>query len=852
MIALAFTASIQSLVSITMLRGFVLFAILFFALGSAAAQVTDTWFDGTVAEWDRVLDDTTAYLEDRDYQRQRTGEYETILARTKVVAESVRSIAETELAQVRERLNALGPPPAEGELPEAERIAERRSRYSARIVRLRAHVSEANLTLVRIEQLNQRLAGLSRSLIERELTKDWPIPILPQVMLKGAIDFYSILKTIIHIPVKWYASLSEDERSHGLSNLWAFAAVFIIAAVARTLRVVLLRRFGPDPALENPSYARRFFAAVADGMAKGLIPAVIIVGTLIWINRHHALISGTFLVLLNNFLFSTLIFCLAYTLPRAVLAPDLPAWQLTNIANANARKICNRITLLAAVFSIQFFLSWTSAHMAHAGEVNFSLELESVYFNSVTILQMVLLISLTPDRLWVNEIKTTDSATEKSTESQHGGWWLLRRLVRLAAIAAMISGLVGYAGIGFYVSERLVFSVLVGGGLFLLSGLFKDAVGLAARTGFARQRLGITREMSQTATFWITAAIYLILSIIGALLLAPIWGVSWKEQNRWLLETLQGFKIGDVTISPIAITLSIFTLLTMLAITRIVQRRLLEYVLPRTRMTLSAQYTVASVISYIGFAIAFGLAIAVLGIDLTNLAIVLGALSVGIGFGLQNVVNNFISGLILLVERPVKVGDWVIVAGLEGLVKRINIRSTEIETWQRASVIVPNAEILSNPVTNLTFRDNYGRIEVAVGVAYGSDTDQVRTLLLECARAHDRIARYPAPVVVFSEFGDSSLNFELRCFTDNVMNRLSIASDLRFIIDRRFREEGIDIPFPQRVVHLAPTNNATEHSSPPFAENAPSAVETPIVPADTDQPQRASLDESPKTLRPIV
>ena len=164
--------------------------------------------------------------------------------------------------------------------------------------------------------------------------------------------------------------------------------------------------------------------------------------------------------------------------------------------------------------------------------------------------------------------------------------------------------------------------------------------------------------------------------------------------------------------------------------------------------------------------------------------------------------NNFISGLILLVERPIKVGDWVRVGSDEGIVKRIQFRATELETWQRASVIIPNAEIISTSVTNLTHRDRYGRVEIGVGVAYGSDVEKVREILLDIAEKNGRVSNDPAPTVVFRDFGASSLDFELRCFTSDVMRRLGVASDLRFEIESRLREEGIEIPFPQRVVHL--------------------------------------------------
>ena len=153
------------------------------------------------------------------------------------------------------------------------------------------------------------------------------------------------------------------------------------------------------------------------------------------------------------------------------------------------------------------------------------------------------------------------------------------------------------------------------------------------------------------------------------------------------------------------------------------------------------------------------------------------------------------------------------------------MRATELQTFQRASVIIPNAELLSGAVVNWTHKDRQGRIEIAVGVAYGSDTELVRDILLECARADPRVLRLPEPFVVFRDFGASSLDFELRCYTGDVLSRLRISSDIRFAIDRRFREAGVEIPFPQHVVHFA-------GPAPTMPPQSPAGLE--IDPADDD------------------
>ena len=302
------------------------------------------------------------------------------------------------------------------------------------------------------------------------------------------------------------------------------------------------------------------------------------------------------------------------------------------------------------------------------------------------------------------------------------------------------------------------------------------------------------------------------LLIIAALFgILSLWGVSTDILRQTLYKLLFGFKVGGVNISLIAIISGIIVFFAGLGIVRALRRRLMNNVLSKMDIDDGTKHSLASGFGFLGIVIAALLAVAVMGGSLTNLALIAGALSLGIGLGLQNIVNNFVSGIILLFERPIRVGDWVIVNGQEGVVKQINIRATEIETWKKASVIIPNADILSNTVTNLTHDDKWGRIEIAVGVAYGSDIDQVKAILLEVAEMHKRVLKKPSPYVIFAKFGDSSLDFELRCYTADIMNGLSLASDLRSEIYRRFNAAAIEIPFPQRVMHMINETTVAKH-----------------------------------------
>jgi small-conductance mechanosensitive channel len=209
---------------------------------------------------------------------------------------------------------------------------------------------------------------------------------------------------------------------------------------------------------------------------------------------------------------------------------------------------------------------------------------------------------------------------------------------------------------------------------------------------------------------------------------------------------------------------------------------------------------VATLFGYITFVIAVLVGLSYAGLDLSKLAIVAGALSVGIGFGLQNIVSNFVSGLILLFERPVRTGDFISVTGAEGVVRKMRIRATEIETGDRETIIVPNSNLLSNPVRNRNLRTRMSRVVLTVGVAYGTDPERVRVVLKEVAVKHP-LVRGEA-MVLFTNFGASSLDFELSASIADVDAKGQVASDLRFSISAAFRDAGIEMPFPQQDVYI--------------------------------------------------
>ena len=258
---------------------------------------------------------------------------------------------------------------------------------------------------------------------------------------------------------------------------------------------------------------------------------------------------------------------------------------------------------------------------------------------------------------------------------------------------------------------------------------------------------------------------------------------------------------ASVTIGSILLLLILFA--SVIIIERIVQKQLIRRFLSRTKLQSSLQFGLSRIIGYTLIAVGFYVAFQLVGVDLSSLAIIAVSLGVGVGFGLQNIINNFVSGIIILAERPISIGDRIEVAGVAGRVTKMQLRSTTVVTNDNITMIVPNADFISNTVTNWSHGDPKVRIRVPVGVAYGSDLKLLQQLLLEAAGEHPKALRDPSPVVLFTEFGDSSLNFELGVWTQEMpATPVHFTSEMNFIIEQKLRENDIEIPFPQRDLHV--------------------------------------------------
>ena len=785
------------------LRVFLLSVIMLFSVSLAApekASAVDKPDNGTEINYQensRKLQAIEDMLKKGEASTQKMSDEVQFLEETRISLLVARKNIEQELKFVQKRIEALGEAPEDGK--ELSVIAQQRDEFGKEEVFQKGRLAEADILLARIDELNALILDIrNKELLGNLITKQTPL-YHPEVLLKASEQFVQFVFDIIKSPVEWYGKLNSKQKKYVKSNIIPVGFTALLSLfLGIWLRLFIMRRFGYKKDVEHPRYEKKVFAAVFVAIAYGVIPASIIIGFLIWMISTKVFTVGFFGLVLASLLYYSLYVVFASAFSRVTFAPYNEKWRLVNVGNEKARRITKALYFSAYAIGLASFLEHVSISANYGLELNYFITVVSCGIKAFCIVLIVKRV------FWDGENDACEDFSDTAEADENDGLSIAFKIiffVSLFVLAVFWLAVAGYPKLSAFILNRSILSVIVVGFFMVMRKVFLEGLQRLLLLRFWVRTFKMRRRMLAKIDFWMSLIIDPVLMVIAVFALLSLWGVSTDLLLNSIKKLFFGFQIGGVNISLIAIIFAILAFFVSLAVVKALRVRLVNNVLNKMDIDDGIKHSLSSGISFVGFILAAIIAITVMGGNLSNLALIASALSVGIGFGLQNVINNFVSGIIILFERPFKVGDWVIVNGEEGKIKQINIRSTEVETFKKTSIIIPNATLISNSVTNLTHGNNWSRQSVTVGVAYGTDVEKVKRILLECAAKCKYVLKNPAPYVLFKDFAASSMEFEIRCYTNDIWNGWTIPSELRYEINRRFIEEGIEIPFQQMVVY---------------------------------------------------
>lgn len=712
---------------------------------------------------------------------------------------------------LQQQIAALGPVPdtEAGEQPESADVAARRTELNSQLARLRSPVLSAEEAYTRADGMIREIDNLIRERRTNRLLELEPTPLNPAHWAETGEALISTLREIAQETSSAWSSPTERQQLY--SNLPVIAFLLVVG-------LVLIFR------------GRKWVTRLVNFLRKRTRP-----GSGVW---SFMASLGQIVVPLTGLLLLTIAAQLTGLIGEhgQPLIENLAGWGATILlAWWLGEQVFSRNEQTASFlfeparrkearfYSIVFGVGLVAHDMITTISDS---EAYSANITNVLDLPVLVLVSLTLFRMG-QILSSVNPVSDEENEKVFGLrlMWLVGKAVMLIGIIGPVMAMVGYCAAAVALVYPAVSSLLLFGMLTVLQRLIFEFYYL------------LTGERDAETGGLIPVLMGFALSLAAVPLLALIWGAREADMTELWARFQEGFAIGDSRISPVDFLTFAFVFLIGYLVMRLIQGALRSVVLPKTRLDAGSQTALLSGISYVGIFLAGLIAITSAGIDLTALGYVAGALSVGIGFGLQNIVSNFVSGIILLIERPISKGDWIAVGTQMGYVRDISVRSTRIETFDRTDVIVPNSDLISGTVTNYTRGNTIGRVIVPVGVAYGTDTRRVEKLLTEVANSHPMVLANPPPSIVFKEFGADSLNFEIRAILRDVNWVLAVHSEMNHLIAKRFAEEGIEIPFAQRDVWLRnPEALRPQQAAPAAADEASTGTIPPGVPDIPDSP----------------
>ncbi|MEM1388196.1 MAG: DUF3772 domain-containing protein [Pseudomonadota bacterium] len=681
------------------------------------------------------------------------------------------------IAILREQITALGAPPGEGE-SESEAIASRRADLNTQLSDAMAPVRRANEALRLAEGLIRQIDTLIRARQADEMLRREPAPINPVLYPPAATNISdSVTSLIAETTARWQSDALRDALQQNLLQIAVYLAIALILLLRgrqtmEQLTLLVIERFSGRAVRLAAFFTSLFQVLVPLFGIFLLVQAVQLTGLLGF--RGERLVGV--LPLMGAAIFG------ARWLANRLQPIHDDGMGVLPIPSDRPVKMRLQITWLGTLIAILLLLN------AFARVQSLAPETQAVLYFPVFVL-----IGLTHFRIGKIIMRVAGEAIAAAETATFAlrVQRIVGRALLLVGVAAPFVAAIGYKNLAYFLAMPTSLTLAVLALLRVLHDIVMELYALLTGKTIDEAREALTPSL-----------ISFVLVLASVPLLALIWGARVADLTEILAQVREGFAIGETVISPGAFLVFAVIFAVLYAGTRLFQSALKSSILPKTQFDQGAQTALVSGVGYVGIGLAAIIAVTTAGIDLSGLALVAGALSVGIGFGLQNIVSNFISGIILLVERPVAEGDWIEVGGHMGIVKDISVRSTRIETFDKNDVIVPNADFISGAVKNWTRGNVTGRIIVVVGVAYGSDTRRVAEILLEIAMDHPLVSLNPEPAVDFLDFGASSLDFQIRMILPDIGQGMAVRTEIRHQITERFAAEGIEIPFPQSDVWL--------------------------------------------------
>ena len=744
-------------------------ALLLATVGFERKAWAEAGEEPSIEELKKSLDEIEAATDSEDITAETLAGFRDKLNSATDILRKKIDWLEPRAKEAEDRLKELGPAPAKDAPAESTEIAGQRKELTDEFNDIDGELKQARVLTVKTDQLGDRVAQKRHALYANELFARSASILDP--------SFWTEVYRALPIELRSIEALVDAWSEHHTRPRWAGAALIIVIIIAI---VVVLTRWWLPRLIGEPSNTRSAKAWAA-------------LWVFIWFAIRTPLAGFAALLALTTFGLLTVRLeqiaqgvvagmaaaAFGHGVARGLLAPEHPHRRLVQEDDETA--LCFYNHLLWASRALGVLIVLQVIHKTLFAPLVITVATNAL-FAATTAAFLVHLV------LRLGTIKKNRGEALVAASWAHPLGLLMAVLIGIALVA-------GYAGVAAFISLRVIVAAAVFGALFLLlvitQTLFASINEQTPKGQMLAESLGIDPRTLGLSGALLSALIRVFLIATSFLLIIGPWEVSTADLFDTVRNIPFGFKIGEIRVSFQAILAAILVLVLLLVLMRIIQRWLERELLPRTGLEPSLQLSIVTIFGYVGAITAIALALSGLGFDLQKIALIAGALSVGIGFGLQSIVSNFVSGLILLTERPIRVGDSIVVKGEEGWVRRVRVRATEIETFDRASVIIPNSEFITGVVKNWTRANRLGRIVVKVGVSYETDPDRVRDILTDIANAHPQIVQTPPPAAYLVAFGETQLEFELRCVVAEVEKGLSVRSELHYAIIQKFREAGI-------------------------------------------------------------